>query len=96
VVAGILCFVAVPVALAPVSAWGQRISRRLVFVLACLGSGLLILRAVASIVQSVYLVAAGRFRPDLFLPWEPWFYLGAFLFGLSTWRSRPSAVAATT
>jgi hypothetical protein len=43
---------------------------------------------VASLVQAGYLVAAGRFRFGDMGIWEPWFYLGAILFSLSTWRPK--------
>jgi hypothetical protein len=81
-----LCVIAIPVALAPVTSLGQHVSRPLVFGLAVTGSALLCLRSTASLVQVGYLIATGRFAGiDI---WEPWFYLGAVLFGLSTWRSR--------
>jgi hypothetical protein len=89
VVVTIMCVIAVGVALAPVTAWGRRIPRRPVFVVACIGSGLLILRAVASLIQIGWLMAVGRLGVISVGIWEPWFYLGAVLFGLSTWRSRP-------
>ena len=89
VVVAAMCLIAVPVALAPVTAsWGQHLSRRLVFTLACVGSTLLVLRAGASLVQVAYLATTGRFTALGI--WEPWFYLGAVLFTLSTWRSRRS------
>ena len=50
------------------------------------GTGLLVLRSVASLVQSVYLVATGQFVIEHRGLWELWFYLGATLFSLSTWR----------
>ena len=88
VVVAAMCVIAVPVALAPVTAsWGRHLSRRLVFTLACVGSTLLVLRAGASLIQVAYVAATGRFT-TLGI-WEPWFYLGAVLFTLSTWRSRP-------
>ena len=83
-----MCIIAVPVALAPVMSWGQHIPRRLISTLAWAGSALLVLRSVASLVQAGYLVATGRFRFADMGIWEPWFYLGAILFSLSTWRSR--------
>ena len=87
VVAG-MCVIAVPVALAPVMAWGRHIPRRLVRTLALIGTVLLILRASASLIQVGYFVITRGFRlVDLGI-WEPWFYLGAVLFGLSTWRAR--------
>lgn len=89
VVAG-MCVVAVPVALAPVMAWGRTAPRRLVRNVAVIGSTLLILRSVASLVQVAYLVITGRFRLSTLGIWEPWFYLGAVLFGLSTWRAKSS------
>ena len=85
VVAGIRVL-AVPVALALVRPWGRRLPRWLVGSLAWGGTGLLVLRGGGSVVQVLYMVAKGTFvaRPmDL---WEVWFYVGAVLFGLSTWR----------
>jgi hypothetical protein len=86
VVAGI-CIIAVPVALAPVRPWGRQLPRRLVVRLAGIGSTLLVLRSAASLGQTGYLLATGRFRLATMGIWEPWFYLGAILFSLSTWRS---------
>lgn len=88
VVVAVMCVVAVPVALAPVMSWGRKASRRLVYSLAWTGSALLVLRSVASLVQAGYLAATGRLRFTDVGIWEPWFYLGATLFTLSTWRSR--------
>jgi len=88
VVAGVMCVIAVPVALAPVTSWGQRVPRRLVYTLALIGTSLLILRSVASLIQGGYFVVTGQFRLADLWPWEAWFYLGAILFSLSTWRSR--------
>ena len=89
VVVAAMCVIAVPVALAPVVPWGQRIPRRLIYTLACVGSALLVFRSAASLAQATYLVATGRFSFADMGVWEPWFYLGAILFSLSTWRSRP-------
>jgi hypothetical protein len=83
-----MCVIAVPVALAPVMSWGQYAPRRVIYTLAWIGTALLLLRSVASLVQAGYLVAAGRIRITAIGIWEPWFYLGAILFSLSTWRSR--------
>jgi hypothetical protein len=83
-----MCVIAVPVALAPVVSWGTIFPRRLIFALACLGSALLVLRATASVIQVGYLLAVGRLG-SLGI-WELWFYLGAILFTLSTWYSRPA------
>ena len=88
VAVAIMCVIAVPVALAPVMSWGQHVSRRLIHTLAWIGTALLVLRSVASLVQAGYLTATGRFRVADMGIWEPWFYLGAILFSLSTWRSR--------
>ncbi len=88
VVVAAMCVIAVPVALAPVMAWGQHAPRRLIYTLAWIGSALLLLRSVASLIQTAYLIAVGRFQLADMGVWEPWFYLGAILFGLSTWRSR--------
>src|SRR5512145_1241910 len=52
VVVAAMCVIAVPVALAPVMSWGQYAPRRLVYTLAWIGSALLVLRAVASLVQA--------------------------------------------
>jgi hypothetical protein len=81
-----MCVIAIPVAMAPATSLGQHVSRPLVFGLAVIGSVLLGLRSIASLVQVGYLIATGRFAGMGI--WEPWFYLGAVLFGLSTWRSR--------
>lgn len=88
VVVAAMCVIAVPVALAPVMSWGQHAPRRLIYTLAWIGSALLVLRSAASLLQAGYLVATGRFRFAAMGIWEPWFYLGAVLFSLSTWRSR--------
>jgi hypothetical protein len=88
VVVAAVCVSAVPVALAPVRVWGQHAPRRLTFTLASLGTTLLVLRAVASLIQAGYLLAAGRFRLEAMGIWEPWFYLGAVLFTLNTLRTR--------
>ena len=91
VVAGI-CIVAVPVALGLTMPWGRRLPQRLLGVVAWIGSGLLVIRSVASIVQTVYLIVVERFGG--MGVWEPWFYLGAFLFSASTsryWRREARA-----
>jgi hypothetical protein len=89
VVVAAMCFVAVPVVLAPVMSWGRHVPRPLIYTLAWIGSTLLVLRAGASLIQVAYFTATGRFRITALGIWEPWFYLGAVLFSLSTWRSRP-------
>ena len=86
VVVAAMCVIAVPVALAPVTSLGDYVSRRLVFALAVTGSVLLVLRSTASLVQVGYLILTGRLSGVGI--WEPWFYLGAVLFALSTWQSR--------
>jgi hypothetical protein len=88
VVVAAVCVIAVPVALAPVMSWGRYVPRRLTFTLATVGSALLTVRAAASLVQMGHFVATGQFRFAIVGIWEPWFYLGAILFSLSTWRSR--------
>ncbi len=85
VVAG-MCAFAVPVALALAMPWGRRLPRRLVGLFAWGGTGLLVLRSVASIVQTVYLIGSGQFVVESRGLWELWFYLGATLFSLGTWR----------
>ena len=88
VVVAAMCVIAVPVALAPVTAWGQRLPRRLISSVAWIGTTLLVLRSTASLIQAGYFVAKGRFRFADLGVWEPWFYVGAILFSMSTWRSR--------
>jgi hypothetical protein len=88
VVVAVMCIVAVPVALAPVMSWGQRAPRRLIYTLAWVGSALLIIRSVASLAHAGYFVATGRFRWSTLGVWEPWFYLGAVLFVLSSRRAK--------
>jgi hypothetical protein len=88
VVVAVMCVIAVPVALAPVMAWGQRMPQRLVYRLAWIGSALLLLRLAAALLQTAYLVAVGRFRFAIVGVWDWWFVLGAILFSVSTWRSR--------
>src|SRR5512134_3007556 len=84
VVAG-MCLVAVPVALALAMPWGRRVPRGLLSTLAWTGTSLLVLRAVASLIQAAYLFLRGRFSFHDIGVWEPWFYLGATLFGTNLW-----------
>ena len=81
-----MCVIAIPVVLAPVTSLGRLVPRPLVFGLAVTGSVLLTLRSIASLGQVGYHIATGRFAGMGI--WEPWFYLGAVLFGVSTWQSR--------
>jgi hypothetical protein len=81
-----MCLFAVPVALALVMPWGRRQPRWLLGFFAWTGTGLLVIRSLASIVQGGYLLAAGQFPIEIGFIWELWFYLGAILFGVSTWR----------
>ena len=83
-----MCIIAVPVALAPVMSLGRYLPRRLTYTLAWIGSTLLVLRSGASLAQTAYLIARDRFTLADMGIWEPWFYLGAILFSLSTWRLR--------
>ena len=87
VIAG-MCGLAVPVALALVQPWGQRLPRRLLSVLAWCGTGLLVLRGGGALAQTVYLVAAGKYIPEPMHLYTVRFCLGAVLFGLSLWRFR--------
>lgn len=86
VVAG-MCALAVPIALAPVRQWGRRLSPRLLLTCAWIGTALLVLRAGAGVVQAIYLIMTGRFAIEALGIWEPWFWLGAMLFGVSTWQN---------
>jgi hypothetical protein len=90
VLVAVMCIVAVPVALARVTSWGRHLPQRLVYTLALIGTTLLVLRSIASLIQSGYLVAVGQFRFAIMGVWEWWFHLGAILFVLSTWRLRRS------
>jgi hypothetical protein len=85
VVAG-MCAFAVPVALALTMPWGRRIPRWLAGLFAWGGTGLLVLRSVASVVQTVYLIGSGQFVVESRGLWELWFYLGATLFSVATWH----------
>lgn len=80
------CAIAVPVALALAMPWGRRVPRRLVGLFAWVGTGLLVLRSVASVLQSAYLIATGQFIVERRGLWELWFYLGAILFTIGTWN----------
>ena len=88
VVVAAMCVIAVPVALAPVMSWGERTARRLIYTLACIGTTLLVLRLAAALVQTGYLLAAGKFRFAIIGIWDWWFFVGTILFTSSTWRSR--------
>jgi len=85
-VAAALCIVAVPVELALAMPWGRRVPRRLLVPLAWTGTGLLLLRAVASIIQTAYFLVTGRFGFRDVGVWEPWFYVGATLFTINLWH----------
>ena len=87
VVIAAMCVIAVPVALAPLMSWGERRPRRLIYTVALIGTVLLDLRAVASVVETIYLAGVGRFQLTAMGIWEPWFYVGAVLFSLSTWHT---------
>jgi hypothetical protein len=84
VVVGV-CIFAVPVALGLAMPWGRR-HARLVTLFAWIGTGLLVVRSVASIIQSIYLIVTCQFPIETRSLWELWFYLGAILFSLATWR----------
>jgi hypothetical protein len=93
VVAAML-IVAAGVALALIQPWGRRQPRRLLGFFAWAGTGLLVLRAGASVVQATYLLLVGRFEWHHVGIWDPWFCLGAVLFSLITWRFWRAASAA--
>ena len=86
-VVAVMCVIAVPVALAPVMSWGRRVPRRLITTLAWTGTALLVFRATASLAQSGFLLATGRLHIADLSVWEPWFWVGAILFTLTTWRA---------
>lgn len=93
VVVAAMCVIAMPVALAPVMSWGRHVSRRLIRALAWTGTALLVFRSAASLAQAGYLVVTGQLRLADMSIWEPWFYVGAILFTLSTWRTTVSLSA---
>jgi hypothetical protein len=74
----------------------MRIPRRLLTSLAWIGTVLLVLRAVASVIQAIYEVVTGKFSAARMGIWEPWFYLGATLFAanLLLYRRRSSSASA--
>jgi len=78
----------VPVALALGMPWGERLPRRLLLTVAWIGTTLLVLRSVGSMMQGVYEVTIGRFTLGRMGIWEPWFYLGAVLFAVNLWLFR--------
>ncbi len=86
VVVAVMCVIAVPIALAPVTLWGRRLPRRLVHSLMYVGTALLLLRSTASLAQAGYLMAMGRFQLAVLGIWEWWFYLGTVLFSASALR----------
>lgn len=85
VVAGV-CIVGALVALALGLPRGLRLPRGILGVVAWTGTGLLVLRSVASLAQTAYLLITGQFDLRRMGVWEPWFYAGAALFGLNCWR----------
>ena len=90
VIAG-LCALAVAVGLALVQPWGRRIPGRLLNVLAWSGTALLVVRGGGGLIQTLYLLARGRYSPELMHLYEVWFCLGAFLFAATLWRFRKMA-----
>ena len=86
IVVAVICAFAVLVALALVMPWGRRLPRWLVGFFAWTGTGLLAVRSVASVVHGVYFIVTGQFPLEIRGVWELWFYLGAILFAVSTWR----------
>jgi hypothetical protein len=83
--AAVMCVAATPVALALGFPGARCVPRRLLCAAALVGTGLLVLRATASLVQVIHRAATGRFTFREFSPWELWFYLGAALFALDVW-----------
>jgi len=87
VIAG-MCALAVVVALALVQPWGRRVPERWLSALAWSGTALLVARGGGGLIQTAYLLARGRYVPELMHLYEVWFCLGAFLFACSLWRFR--------
>jgi hypothetical protein len=81
-----ICLFAIVLALALVRPWGRRLPRRAVGVVAWTGTSLLMLRSVTSVTQVLYSVVNGSFVLRPMHVWELWFYVGAILFGLASWR----------
>jgi len=84
VVVAVMCVIAVPIVLARVMPWGRQLPPRLVRSLLFVGTSLLLLRTTAALVQTGYLIAAGRFQ--LLGVWEWWFFAGTILFTASALR----------
>ena len=85
-VVAVMCAVGAVVALAPVRPWGRRLPLRLLRFAAWTGTVLLVLRAAASVIQVTYLAITRRLTAAHILTWEPWFWVGAVLFSVITWR----------
>ena len=82
VVAG-ACLLAALVALALVQSWGRRVPRLLLSSIAWTGTGLLILRGCATLLQTVYLVITRQYVFQPMHLYEIWFWLGALLFSMT-------------
>ena len=98
----VACALGVPIALALAMPWGRALTgssfRGSSFRwLAIAGTGLLVLRAIASLVQATICLTTGGCTLREIGRWEPWFYLGAALFVLDLMpflRARSAAATA--
>jgi hypothetical protein len=89
-----LCLLAVFVELALVRPWGRRVPRYFIVFCAWSGTGLLIAGVAINVSKMIPLVAKGGFTFGTLGIINAWFYLGAILFGVSTWRfCRPRRVS---
>ncbi len=89
-----VCVYGVFVALSLAEPAARRMPPGLLRFSAWTGTILLVIRSGGSVLQALYLLAAGRFDAKRLGIWEPWFYLGAILFGVSTVRCARSRRAA--
>jgi hypothetical protein len=62
------------------------VPRQFIVFCAWAGTGLLLLGTAFSIARTIYLVAKARLTLPVMGILDLWFYLGAILFSISTWR----------
>lgn len=82
-----LCLVAALLGLAMAQTWGRRF-RRVVLTMGYVAAAILVLRGLAGLSQSSYLVAMGGNVIRRLAVWDVWFCLGGMLFMLAVARFR--------